>query len=117
VTSRVAVLCWEESRSWVSTLRQKGYSVPWVEEPKGDVHNQIPGVEADLLLVDLTRLPEQGKEMVSDLASKGALKNLPVILVSQKSNASHGLKGKVGAISVTTPAKIISAVRAALLVK
>lgn len=108
------MLCWEESRSWVSTLRQKGYSVPWVEEPKGDVHNQIAGIEADLLLVDLTRLPEKGKEMVSELASKGALKNLPVILVSQKPNASHGLKGKVGALTVTTPAKIISAVRSAL---
>lgn len=108
------MLCWEESRAWVSALRQKGYSVPWVEEPKGDVHNQIPDVEADLLLVDLTRLPEKGKEMVSDLAGKGALKNLPVILVSQKPNASHGLKGKVGTLTVTSPAKIVSAVRSAL---
>ncbi len=112
--SKVAVLCWEESRSWVSTLRQKGYSVPWVEEPKGDAHLSIPGLEADLLIVDLTRLPEQGKEMVAELAGKGALKNLPVILVSSKPNASHGLKGKVRALTVTTPAKIISAVRSAL---
>ena len=111
---RVVVLCWEESRPWVSALRQKGFSVPWVEEPKGDVHKQIPATEPDLLLVDLTRLPEQGKQMVADLADLGALKGVPVILVSERSGASRGLKAKVPTISVSTPGKIISAVTAAL---
>lgn len=114
MTARIAVLCWEESRPWVSALRQRGYSVPWVEEPKGDVHKQIPAIEPDLLLVDLTRLPERGKEMVSILADQGALKDVPVILVSEMKNASRGLKAKVSALSVTTPTKIISAVKAAL---
>lgn len=112
--TKVAVLCWEESRPWVSALRQKGYSVPWVEEPKGDVHRQIPGIEPDLLLVDLTRAPEIGKEMVADLADEGALKGVPVILVSENAGASRGLKGKVAGLTVTTPAKIISAVKSAL---
>ena len=112
--TRVAVLCWEESRPWVSALRQKGYSVPWVEEPKGDVHKQIPGIEPDLLLVDMTRLPERGKEMVAFLADQGSLKGVPVILVSDKDGVSRGLKGKVDDLSVTSPKKIISAVKAAL---
>lgn len=114
MTNRVAVLCWEESRPWVSALRQKGYSVPWVEEPKGDVHKQIPDIEPDLLLVDLTRLPERGKEMVSSLADKGALNGVPVVLVSEKNSAAHGLKGKVDLLSVAPPTKIISAVKTAL---
>ncbi|MGH2772912.1 MAG: hypothetical protein ACRDIU_07240 [Actinomycetota bacterium] len=111
---RVAVLCWEESRPWVSALRQKGFSVPWVEEPKGEVHKQIPGVEPDILVVDLTRLPERGKDMVAYLAGKGALKGVPVVLVSPNNNATHGLKGKVESLSVTPPSRIISAVKASL---
>jgi len=110
----VAVLCWEENRPWVSALRQKGMSVPWVEEPKGDVHKQIPAIEPDLILVDLTRIPEKGKEMIAKLADQGHLKGVPVVLVSENSNASHGLKGKVKDLSVTTPTKIISAVKTAL---
>lgn len=112
--TRVAVLCWEESRPWVSALRQKGFSVPWVEEPKGDVHKQIPGVEPDLLLVDMTRMPEKGKEMVAFLADQGSLKGVPVVLVSDKDSVARGLKGKVDDLVVTTPTKIISAVKAAL---
>lgn len=112
--TKVAVLCWEESRPWVSALRQKGYSVPWVEEPKGDVHKQIPGIEPDLLLVDMTRLPERAKEMVAILADQGALSGVPVVLVSDNSNVSRGLKGKVKRLHVTGPTKIISAVKSAL---
>ena len=112
--TKVAVLCWEESRPWVSALRQKGFSVPWVEEPKGDVHKQIPAVEPDLLIVDLTRNPEKGKSMVAYLADAGSLEDVPVILVSERSSVARGLKAKVGALSVTTPGKIISAVKAAL---
>jgi len=108
------VLCWEESRPWVSALRQKGYSVPWVEEPKGDVHRQIPAIEPDLLLVDMTRLPERGKEMVGLLADAGSLKGVPVVLVSEKNSVSKGLKAKVDFLSVTPPGKIISAVKSAL---
>lgn len=112
--AKIAVLCWEESRPWVSALRQKGYSVPWVEEPKGDVQKQIPAIEPDLLLVDLTRLPEQGKNMVAILAAAGALKGIPVVLVSPNEKVSRGLKGKVDTLVVTTPSKIISAVKTAL---
>lgn len=115
--AKVAVLCWEESRPWVSLLRQNGFSVAWVEEPKGDVHRQIPGVEPDVILVDLTRMPERGKGMVADLAEKGSLKGVPVILVSEKNSAARGLKGKIANLTVTPPAKIISAVKSALAAK
>ena len=112
--TRVAVLCWEESRPWVSALRQTGFSVPWVEEPKGEVHMRVPAVEPDLLVVDLTRLPEKGKEMVEDLAAQGALKGVPVVVVSPTGDDSTALSGKVGALTVTTPTEVVSAVRSAL---
>lgn len=111
---RVAVLCWEESRPWVSALRQGGFSVPWVEEPKGEVHRQVAGVEADLLLVDLTRLPEQGVEMVGILADEGALDGVPVVLVTPNSGDAGSLSDKVTQLTITTPKKMISAVEAAL---
>lgn len=111
---RVAVLCWEESRPWVSALRQSGFSVPWVEEPKGDVHRQVSGIEPDLLLVDLTRLPEQGIDMVGALAGEGTLDGVPVVLVSSDAGSPDGLSGKVDLLTVTTPKKMISAVEAAL---
>lgn len=113
MNARVAVLCWEESRPWVSALRQQGFSVPWVEEPKGEVHRQIPSVEPDVLIVDMTRLPERGKGMVSDLADEGALDGVPVVLVGQKNNR-HGLKGKVASVVVSSPDDIISAVNSVL---
>lgn len=112
--SRIAVLCWEESRPWVSALRQKGYSVPWVEEPKGDVHKQIPAIEPDLLLVDMTRTPDRAKQMLTILADQGHLKGVPVLLVSGTESVSRGLKGKVDMLSVTPPTRIISAVKTAL---
>lgn len=111
---RVAVLCWEESRPWVSALRQGGFSVPWVEEPKGEAHRQVAGVEADLLLVDLTRLPEQGVDMVSVLAGEGTLDGIPVVLVTATASDAEGLSEKVAHLTVTTPKKMISAVEAAL---
>lgn len=111
---RVAVLCWEESRPWVSALRQSGFSVPWVEEPKGEVHRQVAGVEADLLLVDLTRLSEQGLGIVSLLADAGTLDGVPVVLVSTQSGVSDSLAGKVDHLTVTTPQKMIAAVEAGL---
>lgn len=110
----VAVLCWEENRPWVSALRQRGLSVPWVEEPKGDSYRQIPSVEPDVIVVDLTRLPEQGRDIVLDLAAMNSLKETPVVLVSDKSTASRGLKSKVKNLSVASPSKVVSAVKAAL---
>ncbi|MGH9195931.1 MAG: hypothetical protein ACRD1T_09350 [Acidimicrobiia bacterium] len=112
--AKVAVLCWEESRPWVSSLRQNGFSVPWVEEPKGDVHRQIPGVEPDVIVVDMTRMPERGKQMVTDLANRGSITGVPVILVSEKASASRGLKGKVKNLTVTAPGELIKTVKAIL---
>jgi DNA-binding response OmpR family regulator len=111
---RVAVLCWEESRPWVSALRQMGFSVPWVEEPKGDVHRRVTGVQPDVLVVDLTRLPEQGRGMVQTLAAEGALKDVPVVLVSQRDDDSEALKSMIQDLTVTTPTEMLSAVKSVL---
>lgn len=98
----------------MSALRQGGFSVPWVEEPKGEVYRQIPSIEPDVLLVDMTRSPEKGKEIVVSLADEGVLKGVPVVLVSEKNNVGRGLKGKVDSVVVAAPAQIISAVNSAL---
>ena len=114
MTARVAMLVWEENRPWVSALRQKGYSVPWVEEPKNDLHKQIPASEPDILLVDLTRMPERGKGMVADLAKGGHLQKVPVIVVADSDGAARGLKGKVRKLVLTSPKKIVTTVRQTL---
>ena len=114
--SKVAVLCWEESRPWVSALRQNGYSVPWVEEPKGDAYKQIPRLEPDLILIDLTRLPEQGKKMAIGLAKQETLTGVPIVVVSEKDSAARGLKG-VENLTVATPSDLITAVKSALSAK
>jgi pimeloyl-ACP methyl ester carboxylesterase len=112
--SKIAVLCWEESRPWVSALRQNGYSVPWVEEPKGDSYKQIPRLEPDLVLIDLTRLPDQGKAMAVTLAGNDALSGIPIVVVSEKDSATRGLKGKVENLVLTNPSDIVTAVKSAL---
>ena len=112
--SKIAVLCWEESRPWVSALRQNGYSVPWVEEPKGDSYKQIPRLEPDLVLIDLTRLPDQGKAMAVVLAGNDALSGIPIVVVSEKDSATRGLKGKVENLVLTNPSDIVTAVKSAL---
>lgn len=108
----VAVLCWEENRPWISALRQKGFSVPWVEEPKGDAYQQIRDLSPEALIVDFTRSPEQARAILLDLAPD--LKGVPVILVSDKDSASRGLKGKIQTLITTPPSKLISAVKSAL---
>lgn len=110
--SGVAVLCWEENRPWVSALRQKGFSVPWVEEPKGEAYKQIPDQQPEVLVVDFTRMPDQSREILLELAPD--IRGVPVILVSERSSASRGLKGKVSPIITTPPSRIISAVKSAL---
>jgi hypothetical protein len=112
--SKIAVLCWEESRPWVSALRQNGYSVPWVEEPKGDSYKQIPRLEPDLVLIDLTRLPDQGKAMAVVLAGNEALSGVPIVVVSEKDSATRGLKGKVENLILTNPSDMVTAVKSAL---
>ncbi|MGH2705975.1 MAG: hypothetical protein ACRDJ4_13055 [Actinomycetota bacterium] len=114
MTTRVVVLCWEECRPWVSQLRQNGYSVPWVEEPKGEVHKQIPDLHPDAVLIDLTRQPEQGREMVIDLASNEHLRETPLIVVSEKGSAARGLKSKVRNLIVASPSSIVLALEKAL---
>src|SRR5258708_5866984 len=106
MNSKIAVLCWEESRPWVSALRQNGYSVPWVEEPKGDSYKQIPKQEPDLVLIDLTRLPEQGKAMAVSLSANEALSGIPIVVVSEKDSATPGAKGKRQNLSLTSPSDI-----------
>lgn len=108
----VAVLCWEENRPWVSALRQKGFSVPWVEEPKGDAYKQIVDLSPEVLVVDLTRSGDQAKEILLDLARH--LKGVPVILVSDKNSATKGLKGKIEKLITTPPSRLISAVKSVL---
>ncbi len=98
----------------MSSLRQSGFSVPWVEEPKGDVYRQVAGIGPDVLVVDLTRYPEQGVDMVGVLAGEGTLDGVPVVLVTQEGGSPDGLAGKVGHLTVTTPKKMVSAVEAAL---
>ena len=115
--SKVAVLCWEESRPWVSALRQNGYSVPWVEEPKGDAYKQIPRLEPDLVLIDLTRLPDQGRAMAIGLSSDEGLTGVPIVVVSEKSSAVRGLKGKVQNLMLTSPSDIVTTVKSALAAK
>ena len=115
--SKVAVLCWEESRPWVSALRQNGYSVPWVEEPKGDAYKQIPGLEPDLVLIDLTRLPDQGKAMAIGLSAHKGLTGVPIVVVSEKVSATRGLKGKVQNLVLTSPSDIVTTVKSALAAK
>lgn len=112
MTPRIAVLCWEENRPWVSALRQNACSVPWVEEPKGDVHRQIPGVEPDVVVVDLTRMPERGKAMVIDLTDGGL--HVPVVAVSDRDSAFRGLKSRVSNLITATPANLVEAVKSAL---
>jgi CheY-like chemotaxis protein len=111
---KVAVLCWEESRPWVSALRQQGYSVPWVDEPKGESYKQIPTVEPDVVLVDLTRLPDRGREMVIHLADQEDMRGVPIVLVSERQTAARGLKTRVDPLIVTTPTKVVDAVTHAL---
>lgn len=114
--TRVAVLCWEESRPWVSTLRQEGYSVPWVDEPKGDVGRQASGGEPpDVLVVDLTRLPEQDVSILSALASSGPMAGTPVVAVTSDGRSQDGL-GDYAAdlVTFTGPDGMIGAVQSAL---
>src|SRR5258707_10377892 len=114
MNSKIAVLCWEESRPWVSALRQNGYSVPWVEEPKGDSYKQIPKQEPDLVLIDLTRLPEQGKAMAVSLSANEALGGIPIVVGREKEAAIRGLKGKVRNLVLTSPSDIVTSVKSAL---
>lgn len=114
MTKKVAVLCFEESRPWVSSLRQQGYSVPWVEEPKAEVQKQASDILPDVLLVDVTRTPELGEGMVATWAKQGTLEGVPVVLVYGDEGATSGLGDKVEDVSVTTPDNIIAAVKAAL---
>ncbi len=51
--------------------------------------------------------------MVEDLAAQGALKGVPVVVVS-RGDDSTALGGKVEDLTVTTPAEVVSAVRSAL---
>jgi DNA-binding response OmpR family regulator len=114
MNAKVAVLCWEESRPWVSALRQNGYSVPWVEEPKGETYKQIPKIEPDLVLVDLTRRPDQGKAMAIGLAESEALDGVPIVVVVGKDSAARGLKGRIKNLVLTKPSDMVTAVKSAL---
>ncbi|HEU5003009.1 MAG TPA: hypothetical protein VFW71_09550 [Actinomycetota bacterium] len=114
MNAKVAVLCWEESRPWVSALRQNGYSVPWVEEPKGDTYKQIPKIEPDLVLIDLTRSPDQGRAMAVGLAGTDELATVPIVVIAAKESAARGLKGKVKNLVFASPPDMITAVKSAL---
>lgn len=114
MTQRVAVLCWEESRPWVSSLRQQGYSVPWVDEPRADVQRQLDSSEPDLLLVDLTRMPEEGVSTVGSLAEAGSLAGIPVVCVTADGNPSEGVGNLDTALTVCGPEGLVAAVQAAL---
>ncbi len=117
MNAKIAVLCWEDSRPWVSALRQNGYSVPWVEEPKGDAYRQIPGLGADVVLIDLTRQLERTRKMVIDLAGREELKEVPIVVVSEKQGTAQGLRAEPEKLIVATPSGIIAAVKSALSVK
>lgn len=105
-------MCWEENRPWVSKLRQQGVSVPWVEQPKGDAYLQIPEQEPEVLVVDLTRSPDQGREIVLELADE--LPGVPVILVSDSARADKGLKTKVAKVLIAKPGDFVDVVTSTL---
>lgn len=114
MTSRIAVICWEESRPWVSALRQKGYSVPWVEEPKGDIHKELAALQPDLVVVDLTKLPDLGKQIIAGMGSDGLLDGVPVVAVSEEKAGPHELASSLARITLTNPSGIVPAVEGAL---
>jgi AmiR/NasT family two-component response regulator len=116
MAAKVAVLCWEENRPWVSALRQNGYSVPWVEEPKADLYRQIPSADPDVVIFDLTRMADRVREMMVELSGKAGMKGVPFIAVADKTSAARGLKSKVDGLMVTTPKKIVATVKSALAV-
>lgn len=108
----IAVLCWEENRPWVSKLRQAGLSVPWVEQPKGDTFTQIPEVEPDVVVVDMTRQMEQSKDIILDLIEE--IPGVPIVIVSDSPAADKGLKSKVDQLIVAKTKKVVPAVKEAL---
>ena len=68
----------------------------------------------DLFLIDLTRLPDQGKAMAVVLAGNEALSGIPIVVVSEKDSATRGLKGKVENLVLTNPSELVTAVKSAL---
>ena len=108
----IAVLCWEENRPWVSALRQAGLSVPWVEQPKGDTWTQIAELEPEVVVVDLTRQLDQGKDIIVDLVEE--IPGVPIVIVSDSPAAERGLKRKVGKLYTSKPKKVVSTVKEAL---
>lgn len=104
-------MCWEESRPWVSALRQQGYSVPWVDEPKAELKAPATGFEADLLVVDLTRLPDQGGDVPDALAAADVLAGVPIVMVTSDGKQVDGLGA---AVTFAGPDTMIAAVETAL---
>ena len=80
---RIHIIHWQknESENYASILRKLGYQVDCSLPENAQFFKSLRASPPDLMIIDLSRLPSQGRDIAINLRSQKSSQNIPVIFV------------------------------------
>ncbi len=79
---RIHLVHWndDEAEEKASSLRQLGYDVKY-DEPSPEIFREFRKRPPDIFLIDLSRLPSQGRDVALSLRLSRSTRNVPIVFV------------------------------------
>jgi CheY-like chemotaxis protein len=115
IMSRVRLIHWkaEEAEERLAKLRAAGYEVDYGEMQPGALQDWRKALP-DAFVIDLSRMPMQGRDVAMDLRGKKITRNIPLVFVEGDPEKVERIKGNLPDATYTTWGRIRGAIKAAI---
>lgn len=114
---RLHLIHWQknESENYASILRNIGYQVECSLPENAQFFKSLRASPPDLMIIDLSRLPSQGRDIVINMRSQKSSQNIPVIFVEGDPEKTSRIQQLIPDAIYTSWGKIADAIDQALI--
>ncbi len=112
---RIHIVHWndDEAKDRASLLRQLGYNVQY-DKPSPAFFREIKKKPPDIFLIDLSRIPSQGRDVALNLRISRSTRNVPIVFVDGASDKVEIVKRHLPDAIYTTWSSIRSSLKMAM---
>src|SRR5580658_2705896 len=111
---RIRLFHWraEEAKPLLTLLKAAGYSVDY-KEPVSS-YREVRSSPPDAIVIDLSRLPSQGREVAVFLRGSKATRNVPIVFVGGEPDKIERVRRVLPDAAYTSASRLRSTLRAAI---
>jgi hypothetical protein len=111
--ARIRVLHWKESEAQplLHALRASGHQVDYQEKLQPGLMAAIRTAGTDAIVIDLSRLPAQGREIAVACRGSKSIRHIPIVFVAGDPEKVQKIRDLMPDASYTTLARVAAAVK------